>query len=214
MLRWWWKVNINSVMAIKISQIDKEDLRTFIEKQISRATIEDLVNIRMDTPKRGETLTLVGSPPVWANNPPPEQIYLTEDGLQIVIGSPPTKEMLAVDNTVLRTNTRNRLMMPVSGKSNASVVFASGAPGFIFNQVDADADEMVYRFFASGGDLAFDIRNDRNTKSQNWLFVKRNGMTIEQIDLQGSKVTVNGKEIATEDDIAALLARIEALENV
>lgn len=199
-------------MAIKISQIDQAELERFVKRQIE-FSLKEATDIQLTGVRDGDMLVFDGSPKVWSNQPFPEQIYLTEDGLQIVAGSPPTKELLAVDETVARRNTRNRLTMPVSGKSNAAIVFASGAPGFIFNQVDAEPDEMVYRFFASGGELAFDIRNDGNTKSKNWLHVKRNGMTITQIDLQGAKVTVNGKEIATEDDIAALLARIEALEN-
>ena len=201
-------------MAIKLSQIDKEGLRSFIDKQVARATLTGLVDCRLDVLHEGEALTLIGSPPVWTNHPLPEQIYLTEDGLQIVVGSPPTKELLAVDETVARRNTRNRLTMPVSGKNNAAIVFASGAPGFIFNEIGAEKDELVYRFFASGGDLSFDIRNDGNTKSENWLFVQRDGMVIKQIDLQAEKVTVNGKEVATQDDIDALIARIEELENV
>ena len=199
-------------MAIKLSQLDLADLERFIQKQIV-LSLDEVTNIRLDSPKDGDMLVFDGSPRVWSNAPFPEQIYLTEDGLRIVAGSPPTKELLAVDETVARRNARNRLTMPVSGKSNAPIVFASGAPGFIFNQVDAEKDEMVYRFFASGGELAFDIRNDGNTFSKNWLHVKRNGMTIAQIDLQAEKVTVNGKEIATQDDVAALVARIEALEN-
>ena len=39
-------------------------------------------------------------------------------------------------------------------------------------------------------------------------------MVIKQIDLQAEKVNVNGKEVATQDDIDALIARIEELENV
>lgn len=198
-------------MSIKVSQINQSELNLFVQKQILTTTIGDLLDVSTDA-EIGGALTFVGSPPIWQCVISTEDPLLTEDGLKLVAGSPPTRELLAVDDTVARRHTRNFFTLPVSGKSNAGVVFSSGAPGFIFKEISGEVDESIYRFFAQNGDLVFDIRNDSNTFSKNWLHVKRDGMDVV-IDFNGKQVTVNGEEIATKSDIQTLLDRIEQLES-
>ncbi len=200
-------------MSIKLSQINLSELEKFVNKQIKSATLNLVSDIHLNNLKDGDLLSYVGSPSVWKNSPFPEQIYLTEDGLQIVVGSPPTKELLAVDETVARRNTRNYFTLPVGGKRNAPIVFTSGAPGFIFDNVDAEEDERFWRFYASDGDLFFDCRNDANSASLGWLYVKRSGFNVDVVAFEADEVTINGERVITESEFNDLLARIEVLEN-
>lgn len=183
-------------MSIKLSQINESELNTFVDTRITRAL--DAVSDSLSNVQVGDTLTFTGSPPVWTNTPFPEiKDVRVGEGLVSGIGSPSSVTTFSVGSTVVRTNTRNQFTLPVSGKANAGVVFSSGAPGFIFNELGADKDEGVYRFYSQNGSLFFDIRNDANSLSKNWLLVTRTGAGIDNVDFQATSVSVNNEAVIT-----------------
>jgi len=77
---------------------------------------------------------------------------------------------------------------------------------------DADANEKVWRFFAQDGQLFFDLRNDTNSNSLNWLEVRREGLSINNVNFTTKSFTINDNKVLTSADISNLVTRIEQLE--
>lgn len=196
---------------IKLKQIDQKQLRSFVDSRIAKTTLAELKGVAFSTLRRGDLLTLCGSPPSWLNVPEDNIDLISGEGIIVTVGSPDTT-VVSVDSMVALRNTKNEFTLPLSGISNAGVVLKSGAPGMIFYETDADANEKVWRFFVQDGQLFFDLRNDTNSNSLNWLEVKREGLSINNVNFTTKSFTINDNKVLTSADISNLVTRIEQLE--
>ena len=181
--------------TVKVVQLDEDELSVFIGDVVGSPTtgvsiLTNLSDVTLTAPGDGDHLVHNGSQ--WVN----AAGFITGDGIaNVSAGSPRT---IAVDSTVARQSAinsftqTNTFTATVSGIALAPALFASAAPGTIFDDTGAAVDESIWRNFASSGQLVFDARNDANDTSVNWLTVDRTGTTIDAIAFTGTTMTLNG----------------------
>jgi len=179
--------------TIKIDQINTNELNALIDARIGIGTTSDDTTIEL--PVEGEVLTYGGSPLTWRNLTASGGNIVGSDGINVTTGSPLVT--IAVDSTVIRATGSPQSIsgtlqftQTLQGNNTAGSVFASNAPGYIINETDAAVDEKIWRFFASGGSLAFDLRNDAGSITNNWLAVTRTAAVVSSIDLTATEVTL------------------------
>ena len=189
--------------TVRVLQIDQDELTAFVDARLGSPVsagateLTGLSDVTLDESTSSDYLYYDGA--TWVNQSI-INAFTVGDGLDgdVWEGSPIT---IQVDSTVARrdaTNTfqqANTFTAALVSNSSAAVVMNSAAPGLIFDESDAAADNQVWRIFAEGAVLTFDIRNDAGSTTNNWLTVGRSGATAGAIALFGTSLTFNGEPV-------------------
>jgi len=189
--------------TIKVLQISQEELASFVSTELAGTTLDGLNNVVLSTLTEGEVLSYSGSPLEWRNVPSSAPSIKGGDGITSSVGSPTSTTLIVVDSTVARRDAINTFQQAntftatVSGINSAGVFLQSAVPGYILDDTGAGADESIWRVFSSGGQLVYDVRNDANDTSANWLTVDRTGITVTAINFVADSLTFNGVPIHT-----------------
>ncbi len=187
---------------IKVLQISQDELASFVSTELASTSLDGLNNVVLSTLSEGEALVYSGSPLEWRNVPSAQGLS-GGDGITVTVGSPTA--LIAVDSSVARQDAINTFQQnnfftaTVSGIANAGVVLRSAVPGYILDMTGAGGspDGKIWRMFASGNTLFYDVRNEASDTSANWLTVERTGIVVTSINFTADALTFNGVPIHT-----------------
>ena len=186
--------------TIKVLQISQSELASFVSTELANTPLDGLSGVDLSALTEGEALIYSGSPLEWRNVPSAQGLS-GGDGINVTAGSPTA--LIAVDSSVARRTAINTFQQnnfftaAVSGIANAGVVLRSAVPGYILDMTGAGGspDGKIWRVYASGNTLFYDVRNEANDTSVNWLTVERDGTTITSINFVADAMTFNGGAI-------------------